>query len=235
MITGDCLNCSNPDATVVNGKCRHVVNPLAGCQERQRLGYGPCENPLLNCQLYDLTTRNCYMCVSGYFPDYKGECTLKNAVCQADEVSIQGHCVQMPPHCSKVDGAGLCTSCNDGYTNIFGLCVVVKTCVGNQYLSASGVCVNVPANCKSWNPSSGVCLTCNDGKPAVNGVCCSSGQNAFRGQCISATAWRDLKLAADTATVPTCVAFHPTTNHCLECNGDEFEFNPLDLTTCRRK
>ena len=83
-LTGDCLSCKDKDATVVNGKCRKVVNPLAGCQERQRLGYGPCSNALLNCQLYDLVTKNCVQCVSKYYPDYKGECTLQDAVCEAD-------------------------------------------------------------------------------------------------------------------------------------------------------
>ena len=123
--------------------------------------------------------------------------------------------MQMPPHCSKVDGAGLCSQCDTNYTNIFGLCVKVATCTGQQYMNSNGACVDVNPNCKTWNPSTGVCLTCNDGSPATNGLCCSTGQNAFRGQCISSVAWRDQKQAADQASVPTCVAFHPTTAECL--------------------
>ena len=230
-ITGDCITCNNKDATVIKGKCRLVTNPLAGCQERARLGYGPCANALLNCQLYDLITKNCYECVKGYFFDYKGECTLKNRVCEVDEVSVLGYCHQLPPNCDKVDNRGLCSSCKTNYKNVFGLCIKVETCPSNQYMSSSGVCVDVTPGCAAFNPTTGVCLTCSDGTPATNGLCCASGQNAFKGQCISSVSYRQIKEAADQAVVPTCVGYHPTMGHCIECNGN-FQVSPVNPTRC---
>lgn len=39
-ITGDCLSCKNNEYTVRNGKCSKGISTLAGCMERQKLGYG---------------------------------------------------------------------------------------------------------------------------------------------------------------------------------------------------
>ena len=139
--------------------------------------------------------------------------------------------MQKPSNCADIDMNGLCIKCNTGFQIVFGLCASVTSCVGNQYLSASGVCVDVTPGCQFWNPSTGICLTCNGGAPANNGLCCATGQNAFKGQCISSTAWRDIKLASEQATVPTCQAFHPTIGHCIECNGN-FKVNPVNPIEC---
>jgi hypothetical protein len=80
-LTGDCLTCKNQDHTIVNGVCKGITSPLAGCEERERLGFGPCVNAQQNCQRYNLVTGNCETCVSPWIKDYTGRCTIRNTVC----------------------------------------------------------------------------------------------------------------------------------------------------------
>ena len=42
LLSGNCLNCKDEDHTPINGVCLGFTSPLVGCQERQRLGFGPC-------------------------------------------------------------------------------------------------------------------------------------------------------------------------------------------------
>ena len=83
-LTGDCLSCGNGDATIVGGECIQYTSPLTGCKERERLGFGACVNPQQNCAQYNLVSGNCVACVPGYFKDYTGRCTIKDAVCRVD-------------------------------------------------------------------------------------------------------------------------------------------------------
>ena len=48
-LSGDCLTCREKDHTVVDGKCKGITSPLAGCEERERLGFGSCVNVQQNC------------------------------------------------------------------------------------------------------------------------------------------------------------------------------------------
>ena len=195
--TGNCINCTHPDMTVQDGKCRSVVNPLAGCQERQRLGYGPCASPLLNCEQYNLITKNCHKCVEGWYKDYKGECSLKKKVCEADEVNIQEYCQQVPPNCAEVDKNGFCSVCKGNYDNVFGMCVMKKTCPDYQYKTSTGVCVDITPGCGYFNPTTGQCLKCKDGSDAKNGLCCPSNYYVFGGRCLDAISWRNLRLRSE--------------------------------------
>ena len=111
-ITGDCLNCTNPSHTVVNGTCSQTTSPLAGCQERQRLGYGPCVGPEWFCQYFNLVTMNCVECIAGYFMNFQGVCQVKTA-CKPGEWNDKGFCRALPPNCRSVDAQGQCTSCTD--------------------------------------------------------------------------------------------------------------------------
>lgn len=86
------------------------------------MGFGPCGDAVVNCQSYNLVTNNCEKCVDGWFIDYTGKCLLHQVKCQADEVVIQGICVQKPNNCQQVDQIGLCTQCYPGFTLEQGLC-----------------------------------------------------------------------------------------------------------------
>ena len=235
-LTGDCLSCKNADATIVNGECKSVVSPLAGCAERQRLGFGECVNPQLNCQRYNLVTRNCEQCMSGYFIDYTGRCLINNAnvVCQADEIRIQGICHQRPNNCLTIDNVGLCQTCQPNYRNIYGQCHFFTTCGAKQYQTNSGVCVDVSPNCATFNPSNGICLTCVDGRNAVQGICCGTGSHAFNGNCIDDNTFRTIRETADASSTPTCIGYHPTLKYCVECSGrpGQFIVNPFNNMEC---
>jgi hypothetical protein len=233
-ITGDCLTCKNSDTTIVNGECKSIVSPLAGCSERQRLGYGECVNAMLNCQRYDLIKKNCIQCMTNFVFDYRGLCVADNTVCQADEVKIQGICMQRPNNCLTVDSAGLCQTCQPNYRNIYGQCHFIVSCLANQYQTSSGVCVDVNANCATFNPSNGHCITCVGGKNAVEGLCCGTGTHAFNGNCIDDQTFRNIRQTADASTVPTCIAYHPTLKTCIECSGrpGQFIVNPFNDREC---
>ncbi len=130
-----------------------------------------------------MLTNNCEQCVTGWYLDYTGKCTLQNAKCKEDEVSVQGICVQRPANCLKVDNLGLCVACNGpNYQIQMGQCVYVEKCPPNMFLQY-GSCVYVTPGCAAFNPTSGQCLTCIDGRTAVEGLCCPQGQIAFHGLC----------------------------------------------------
>jgi hypothetical protein len=78
QLTGNCLTCAQADYIVSNGACVQTTSPIAGCAERQALGYGPCVNAQANCQSYNLVTGNCDQCVAGWFKDFTGVCSLQN-------------------------------------------------------------------------------------------------------------------------------------------------------------
>ena len=217
--------------TVQNGKCLKVTSPLAGCFERQRLGFGACLNPLVNCDLFNLITNNCERCLPSWYPDFRGECTIKDRVCEVDETSVMGYCMVKPSNCKNTDSKGLCDQCNDGYRLSHGACYQIHTCPENQYRTSQGVCVDVAAGCKIFNPTSGVCLFCKDDSPAVEGLCCPSGLYSFGQKCISAAEWKTLRDSADRSIRPTCVSHHPTMRVCIECNGN-FKPNPVNPLEC---
>lgn len=234
-LTGDCLSCRDASASVINGECKQVVSPLAGCAERQRLGFGECVNPQLNCQRYNLQTRNCEQCMSGYYLDYTGRCLLTGStVCEADEIVIQGICHQRPSNCLVVDSIGLCQTCQPNYRNIYGQCIFTVTCAANQYQTSSGVCVDVSANCATFNPSTGQCITCIDGSNADQGLCCGTGTYAFNGNCIDDITFRGIRQTADGSSSPSCIAYHPTLRYCIECSGTPGQFivNPFNNREC---
>ena len=93
------------------------------------------------------------------------------------------------------------------------------------------MCIDGPAGCSSFNPTSGICLTCSDGTDAVNGICCPSGQNAFKGQCIDAATYRSVRDSAESSDVPTCIKYHPTMGFCIQCNQN-FTPSPTSTQTC---
>jgi hypothetical protein len=214
-LTGDCLTCKDPDYTVRNGTCLQA-QPLAGCQERQRQGFGPCTGASENCAQYSLVTGDCLQCLTGWFFDWTGRCTLGQAVCGAGEVSIQGHCMQLPSNCADYSRTtGLCVLCNSNYKNSNGQCLKVVTCPSGQYLSDQGQCANVVAGCAFYNPTSGVCLRCADGTLAVGGLCCSAGFYSYGGSCVDATTYLSLTSSGAGSSGPTCISWHPTLRVCL--------------------
>ena len=183
-LTGDCLTCRLEDHTVVNGDCRGVSSPLAGCEERERLGFGECVNAQVNCERYNLQTGNCETCLSSWFKDYTGRCTLSNTSCQADEVIVQGICMQRPPNCLTLNSFGMCSQCVSDYVLQDGQCFFRRLCANNQYQTSTGVCVDIVFGCSFYNPTTGVCLQCSDGREAINGLCCPIGQHAYQRNCI---------------------------------------------------
>ena len=82
-LSGDCLSCKDQGYTVDNGVCKQFTLPLAGCQERQRLGYGPCVGAEIYCKLFNLVSLNCVECLPGFFMNFQGVCQ-QNPSCAYD-------------------------------------------------------------------------------------------------------------------------------------------------------
>lgn len=231
-LTGDCLSCKQKDQIISNGQCIQTTSPLAGCAQRQALGYGPCVDAEVNCQNYNIQTGNCDECQPNFFKDFTGRCTLENKPCQSDEISIQGICVQKPANCDKVDNLGLCSRCMGlNYRIINGQCVLEVTCAANQYLSGNNECVDVAPGCSAFNPSTGTCFTCSNGAPANNGLCCPDGFTVLGGECVSPVQYQSIISSAESSDVPTCIATHPSLGTCLQCNGN-FQVDLSTGTTC---
>mgnify|MGYP002143940202 CR=1 FL=1 len=92
-LDGACLSCKEPNQRVApDGKCVQVVSPLAGCTERQKLGFGRCIEPEKDCKAYNLITGNCDECEEGFYLDYSGHCA-KAPVCGASQWSVGGECI----------------------------------------------------------------------------------------------------------------------------------------------
>ena len=159
-ISGDCLSCKQKGYAVREGRCVQIGSGLAGCAEREALGFGPCVGADLNCQTFNLVTGNCDECKTGFFLDFTGHCVL-SAKCGAGQWSVNGECLAFPDNCLTVDGVGLCTLCvNDNYRLQQGQCVFFKSCQPQQFLNSAGQCVDVSTSCATFNPSSGLCVTC---------------------------------------------------------------------------
>lgn len=142
-MNGDCLSCKNPLYSLQDGQCLQVISPLAGCADREKLGFGLCANVTLNCRTFNLKTGNCDACESGFFIDYTGVCQ-PNAVCGPNQWSVNGACMTMPDYCLAVNSLGFCTKCvSSEYRIVDGQCIYFKTCLPRQYLSASGACIYV--------------------------------------------------------------------------------------------
>lgn len=214
-LTGNCLTCSQNGYTVRNGACVQIGSALAGCQERQTLGYGPCENADANCKTFNLITNACEVCNDGYYIDYTGKCAL-SAKCGVGQWSVNGQCIGIPDNCLSVDSLGLCTTCvSSNYRLQQGQCVFFKTCTGQQYLNSAGQCVDVNANCGTWNPSNGQCITCKDASVSpTSGICCPSGQVYSGNTCVDATT---LQNSYQSATGSSCLIRHPSLNFCVKC------------------
>jgi hypothetical protein len=221
-LSGDCLSCKWSGYSVRNGSCLMVTSSLAGCQEREKLGYGPCGEAALNCGKYNLLTNDCEECIAGWAMDFTGKCTLgSNVQCQADEVSVQGLCVQMPPNCIELDSIGLCVKCAGEFVVDQGQCFLKqKECPPGTYLDG-GRCLAVVAGCTLNNPTTGQCLKCQNSQPAVEGLCCQPTEFAHNGQCLDKQ-WQSFYLLqqyqASNDNNPQCLAFHPTLKHCMMCN-----------------
>jgi hypothetical protein len=83
-VSGDCLSCKYSGYSIRNGKCLQVTSPLAGCKEREMLGFGSCGDAIQNCLSYNLVTQNCEQCIEGWFFDYTGKCTEQHKQCRDD-------------------------------------------------------------------------------------------------------------------------------------------------------
>ena len=174
----------------------------------------------------------CVKCVQGYFQDFTGKCAPQNATCRSDEVNVQGYCILKQQNCLNTDALGLCVQCvSSDYSIIQGQCVFIQKCKSTQYL-LNGQCIDTPANCLVFNPSSGVCLTCLDGTSANAGLCCPSGQTVYGGQCVALATAGTLLLSTQNSQIPTCLIYHPTTLYCLQCNG-KFTVDTSTMKTCK--
>lgn len=184
--TGHCITCKSSFYSVRNGECVQVISPLAGCQERQNMGFGECANVTLNCKTFNLVTGDCDACNPGYYIDYTGVC-VENVVCGSNQWSVNGECLGMPDNCVSVNALGFCTSCiNGSYRIIDGQCVYFKTCLPRQFLSTTGSCVYVSPDCDSFNPTNGQCITCvAPGTQPTGGVCCPIGKIYSQGACVN--------------------------------------------------
>lgn len=193
-----------------------VSSALAGCTEREVLGFGPCIGADLNCHTFNLITGNCDECNTGYYLDFTGHCVL-SAKCGAGQWSINGECLAFPDNCLQVDNAGLCTQCvNSNYRLQQGQCVFFQSCQSQQYLNSAGQCVDVSSSCGTFNPTNGLCITCKEtGSQPVTGICCPVGQTYSSGSCVNSAA---LQSSYQGATGPSCLIRHPSLNICLKCS-----------------
>lgn len=214
-ISGDCLSCKDQGYTVRDGQCVQISLGLAGCSEREALGFGPCIGADLNCKTFDLITGNCDECSSGFYLDFTGHC-VASASCGVAQWSVNGECIGVPDNCLNVDNVGLCTQCvNGNYRLQQGQCVFFKSCQDQQYLNSAGQCTDVSSSCATWNPSTGQCVTCKEaGSLPSSGICCPAGQVYSSGICVDATT---LQNAYQGATGPSCLIRHPSLNICLKC------------------
>lgn len=214
-ITGDCLSCKNAGYAVREGKCLQINSPLAGCAEREALGFGECVGADVFCNTFDLISGDCEECNSGYYLDYSGHC-VKEAVCGAGQVSINGECLSLPENCVKANKLGLCSACaTPDFRVIQGQCVYFKRCADRQYLNTFGQCVDVSPQCDRFNPSNGQCITCKTpGTHPSQGVCCPPGNIYSNGKCVSSNAYQQ---SYQSASGPSCLIRHPSINVCLRC------------------
>ena len=173
-ITGDCLTCQDSAHTVVDGACRQIASPLAGCLGRQRFGFGACLNSDINCKIYNLGGLQCIECFPDFYISYRGICA-PNAVCGRGQQSINGQCILLPDNCLAGDAnTGFCTRCaNEEFQIIYGQCVPIKKCEPGFYLNDNGACVLVSPDCDLFHPSNGQCITCkNKNINPSGGLCC---------------------------------------------------------------
>jgi hypothetical protein len=217
-LTGGCLSCKNSNHAIRSGQCVQISSPLAGCKERENLGFGPCVGADIDCKTFNLQKGNCDVCKDGFYLDYTGHCK-KSKTCGGNQWSVNGECLGFPENCLSVDSNGLCTACvSKEYRVQQGQCVYFKTCVGQQYLNVGGQCGDVNAACATWNPSNGQCITCKtEGTFPVSGVCCPPGQINSNGKCVDANT---LQQTFATATGPACLVRHPSMPYCLRCTND---------------
>lgn len=86
------MSCKNTGYTVRNGACLQASSPLAGCQEREELGFGPCVDADLFCSIFDLVSGDCIQCLDGYYIDYTGHCVLTKK-CGTNQWTVNGECL----------------------------------------------------------------------------------------------------------------------------------------------
>lgn len=102
-LNGNCISCKLSNHRVTpEGKCIQYTSPLAGCSERQRLGFGKCENPENNCKAYNLITSDCDECEQGFYLDFTGHC-VKSPDCSISQWSVNGECIGIPENCLAIN------------------------------------------------------------------------------------------------------------------------------------
>lgn len=230
-VSGKCLSCKEPTAVVTaNGDCAVVISPLAGCMDRQKLGYGPCVGAQNNCKTYNLLTGNCDLCNDGFILDYQGLCTLV-VKCQDPRTwNVNNECLPIPVNCLAVDQkTGFCTRCVSGdYTIQSGICVKIIKCGSQQYLSGSGQCIDVSAACNLFNPTTGLCITCViAGTFPTEGICCPAGQVSNNQICVDTAT---LTKTQSEATTVQCTQ-HPSLGYCISCPKG-YHVEPVLRQTC---
>lgn len=206
------MSCSLPGYTVVNGKCLQSISSLAGCAERQQLGFGACFNASINCQVYNLISGNCDKCASRYFLDYTGRCS-EQANCSTGYWSVNGACLRFPYNCLRVDEVGLCVECiNSNYRIMLGQCVYNQACADRQFLNPSLQCIDIDLACDKFNPSNGDCISCKDSTAILSGgACCVFGSLNMNRRCLDALNISENVLSSK------CRLYHPTLGYCLRC------------------
>ena len=150
-LNGQCTSCY-PGFNLQTGVCSASTSPsscskfnndgtCAQCGGGSYLNNGACVPVDLNCAYFDLASKTCFTCYSGY--------SVLGGVCQISSVSS----TYQVNNCYAYDQFNKCINCFTGF-----------------YLTAN-TCQAVSVFCKSYDGNTGLCTSCYSSFKLNNGVC----------------------------------------------------------------
>ena len=155
---------------LVAGKC--VYNDK--CPDRFYFHFGQCLPVDPACGTYEAFTGKCLTCVYNDSTITNGVCKENPVVCGARQVVVNKKCTDVSVLCATWKNNGDCLTCISGFEILANATVctqIVLNCASNQY-AFSGVCINIPVECVSFNRISRRCSLCQRGYwPSSLGVC----------------------------------------------------------------
>jgi hypothetical protein len=133
---GGCLACSAWFYTL-NGTCV-LTCPLGYYQDSIN---GVCTACGPDCATCDNSKNFCLSCKNTNFSLYRGNCLSS---CPNGTIAMGKVCVDCPANCARCGGDLKCITCNSGYQNALGLCLVAS-CPEGKYFTPSSCVVNKTA------------------------------------------------------------------------------------------
>lgn len=170
------------------------------CVTAYFLNNGLCVQPYgsANCLTWNFNTNLCDQCLPNYSP-VLNICTLNTIApisCPSGQYLVDKACFNLPPNCLALNSFYFCSQCALNYQVQAGSCVACNgtnptfpcvSCPSGYFVSLSGSCQLINANCYSYNPQNGQCTSCNLGVNPVNGLCCLDYETVQNGKCVAAS------------------------------------------------